>query len=142
MNSLQNSREIFVLRSVTIIAMFSPGFQPAATKAYLLIFYAYSAFIHTNVAWNLECIGRVFVTTKFLYWHHDEERETGQSGEGNFASLLTTTLKALKQSYPNHTIHWLHGRLWLRPMRVQAGPIPELDSVFVPSPDSPGARGR
>ena len=62
---------------------------------------------------------------------------SGESGEGNFASLLTTTLKALKLSYPNHTIHWLHGRLWLRPMRVQDGPIPELDSVFVPSPDSP-----
>jgi len=69
-----NSLEIFVLRSVTIIAVFSPGFRPAATKAYLLIFYAYSAFIHTNVAWDLECIGRFFVTTKFLHWHHDEER--------------------------------------------------------------------
>ena len=55
--------------------------------------------------------------------------------------MLATTLKSLKQSFPNHTIHWLHGPLWLRPMRVQDGPIPELDSVFVPSPDSPGMQG-
>ena len=78
-----------------------------------------------------------------IYWRRGLRQgrpmlRPGQSGEGNFASLLTTTLKTQKLSYPNHTIHWLHDPFWLRPMRVQAGPIPELDSMFVPSPDSPG----
>ena len=67
--------EIIILRSVTAIPMFSFGFQPAAIQAYLLVLYVYSAFIHANVGWNLEGIGRFLVTPRFHHWHHGEERE-------------------------------------------------------------------
>ena len=67
--------EIVVLRGVTAIPIFATGFQPIAIQAYLLIVYVYSAFIHANVGWNLEGIGRFFVTPRFHHWHHGVERE-------------------------------------------------------------------
>jgi sterol desaturase/sphingolipid hydroxylase (fatty acid hydroxylase superfamily) len=67
--------EIIILRSLTAIPMFSFGFHPAAIQAYLLILYVYSAFIHANVGWNLERVGRYLVTPRFHHWHHGIERE-------------------------------------------------------------------
>jgi sterol desaturase/sphingolipid hydroxylase (fatty acid hydroxylase superfamily) len=67
--------EIIVLRGVTAIPMFTLGFEAAAIQGYLLIVYFYSAFIHANIGWNLESIGRFFATPRFHHWHHGEERE-------------------------------------------------------------------
>ena len=67
--------EIIVLRGFTAIPIFATGFQPAAIQTYLLIVYVYSAFIHANVGWNLEGLGRILVTPRFHHWHHGIERE-------------------------------------------------------------------
>lgn len=66
--------EIVVLRGVTAIPMFTLGFEGVAIQIYLLIVYFYSAFIHANIGWNLERIGRYMVTPRFHHWHHGEER--------------------------------------------------------------------
>ncbi len=67
--------EIIVLRSTTAIPMFSCGFDPNAIQAYLLIVYIYSAFIHSNVGWDLSRVERFVVTPRFHHWHHGSEKE-------------------------------------------------------------------
>lgn len=66
--------EIIVLRGLTAIPMFTLGFEASAIQAYLLIVYVYSAFIHANVGWNLDRIGRFVATPRFHHWHHGAER--------------------------------------------------------------------
>ena len=67
--------EIIVLRGLTAVPMFTLGFEPSAIQAYILIVYFYSAFIHANIRWNLEGIGRFLATPRFHHWHHGFERE-------------------------------------------------------------------
>ncbi len=67
--------EIIVLRGLTAVPMFTLGFAPAAIQTYLLIVYFYSAFIHANIGWNLQWLGRFLATPRFHHWHHGIERE-------------------------------------------------------------------
>jgi sterol desaturase/sphingolipid hydroxylase (fatty acid hydroxylase superfamily) len=67
--------EIIILRGVTAIPMFTLGFEAFAIQGYLLVVYFYSAFIHANVGWKLEGIGRFLATPRYHHWHHGVERE-------------------------------------------------------------------
>ena len=67
--------EIVALRSMTAIPMFTMGFDPNAIQTYLFIVYIYSAFIHSNVGWDLSRVERFFVTPRFHHWHHGSEKE-------------------------------------------------------------------
>jgi sterol desaturase/sphingolipid hydroxylase (fatty acid hydroxylase superfamily) len=67
--------EIVVLRGTTVIPMFVLGFNDAAMHAYILLVYVHSTLVHANLGWNLEWLGRVFVTPRFHHWHHGVERE-------------------------------------------------------------------
>lgn len=67
--------EIIVLRAMTAIPMFTMGFDPNAIQAYIFTVYVYSAFIHSNVGWDLSRIERFLVTPRFHHWHHGSEKE-------------------------------------------------------------------
>jgi sterol desaturase/sphingolipid hydroxylase (fatty acid hydroxylase superfamily) len=67
--------EIIILRSTTAIPMFTMGFDPNAIQTYILIVYVYSAFIHSNVGWDLSRVERFLVTPRFHHWHHGSEKE-------------------------------------------------------------------
>ncbi len=67
--------EIIVLRSLTAIPMFALGFDLSAIQVYLLIVYVYSAFIHSNIGWQLGWIEKFIVVPRFHHWHHGIEKE-------------------------------------------------------------------
>ena len=67
--------EIIVLRAVTVIPMYTLGFRDTALYMYVLLVYVHSTFIHSNVGWNFNWIGKFLVTPRFHHWHHGEERE-------------------------------------------------------------------
>ena len=67
--------EIIILRGLTVIPMLVLGFRDVAVHAYILMVYVHSAFVHANVGWNLEWLGRFLVTPRFHHWHHGIERE-------------------------------------------------------------------
>ena len=67
--------EIVILRATTVIPMLVLGFRDVAVHAYILMVYVHSAFVHANVGWNLEWLGRFLVTPRFHHWHHGIERE-------------------------------------------------------------------
>lgn len=67
--------EIVILRSTTAIPMFTMGFDPNAIQTYILLVYVYSAFIHSNVGWDMSKIERFLVTPRFHHWHHGSEQE-------------------------------------------------------------------
>ncbi len=67
--------EIIVLRSTTAIPMFTLGFDPNAIQAYIFTVYVYSAFIHSNVGWDMSRIERFVVTPRFHHWHHGSQKE-------------------------------------------------------------------
>jgi sterol desaturase/sphingolipid hydroxylase (fatty acid hydroxylase superfamily) len=67
--------EIIVLRGTTVIPMFILGYSQTALHAYLLIVYLHSTFIHANVGWNFDHIGKYVVTPRFHHWHHGIDRE-------------------------------------------------------------------
>jgi sterol desaturase/sphingolipid hydroxylase (fatty acid hydroxylase superfamily) len=67
--------EVFALRGVTAIPMLTLGFDPAAVQTYVLCLYFFSAFVHSNIGWNLDAIEKFFVTPRFHHWHHGVEKE-------------------------------------------------------------------
>lgn len=67
--------EILVLRGTTVIPMYILGFSPLALQAYILIVYVHSTFIHANVGWNFDHLGRFLVIPRFHHWHHGIEKE-------------------------------------------------------------------
>ena len=67
--------EIVILRATTSIPMFTLGFQQGPLQAYLLFLYVHSTFIHANLHWDFNWVGRFFVTPRFHHWHHGIERE-------------------------------------------------------------------
>ena len=67
--------EVIVLRALTATPMFTLGFDASALQTYILIVYIYSAFIHANIGWSFERVGRFIVTPRFHHWHHGIEKE-------------------------------------------------------------------
>jgi sterol desaturase/sphingolipid hydroxylase (fatty acid hydroxylase superfamily) len=67
--------EIIVLRGLTVIPMVILGFAPVAMHAYILLVYVHSTFLHANVGWNFDRLGRFFATPRFHHWHHGIEKE-------------------------------------------------------------------
>jgi sterol desaturase/sphingolipid hydroxylase (fatty acid hydroxylase superfamily) len=67
--------EIIVLRGTTVIPMFILGYSQAALHVYILLVYVHSTFIHSNVGWNFDRIGKYLVTPRFHHWHHGIDRE-------------------------------------------------------------------
>ena len=67
--------EIVCLRGFTVIPMYILGFDQSALYAYLLIVYVYSAYIHSNVRFDIEWLKPFIVTPRFHHWHHGLERE-------------------------------------------------------------------
>jgi sterol desaturase/sphingolipid hydroxylase (fatty acid hydroxylase superfamily) len=67
--------EIIILRGATVIPMYVLGFRDIAMHAYILTVYVHSAFVHANVGWRLDWLGRFLVTPRFHHWHHGVERE-------------------------------------------------------------------
>lgn len=67
--------EIVCLRGFTVIPMYVLGFAPPALYAYLLIVYVYSAYIHSNVRFDVEWLKPIVVTPRFHHWHHGLEKE-------------------------------------------------------------------
>jgi len=67
--------EILVLRGTTVIPMTVLGFGATAMHIYILLVYVHSTFIHANVRWNFDRLGRFLVTPRFHHWHHGIERE-------------------------------------------------------------------
>lgn len=67
--------EIVVLRGTTVIPMYILGFTPLALQAYILIVYVHSTFVHANIGWNFDHLGRFLVIPRFHHWHHGIEKE-------------------------------------------------------------------
>lgn len=67
--------EIVVLRGTTIIPMYVLGFSTLALQVYILLVYVHSTFIHANVGWNFDRLGRFLVIPRFHHWHHGIETE-------------------------------------------------------------------
>ncbi len=106
--------EIVVLRSLTAIPMMSFGFDPNAIQTYLFIVYVYSAFIHSNVGWDLSPVERFVVTPRFHHWHHGSQDE------------------AIDVNYAIHfpLLDWLFGthltadKRWPEQYGIAGGPMP------------------
>ena len=58
--------EVFALRGFTAVPMLSFGFDPAAVQTYVLALFFFSAFVHSNVGWNLDAIEKFFVSAPSL----------------------------------------------------------------------------
>ncbi len=67
--------EIITLRGLTVIPMYVLGFTPTALYAYILLVYIHSTFVHANLGWNFDWLGRFLVTPRFHHWHHGIEKE-------------------------------------------------------------------
>ena len=67
--------EIIVLRGMTVIPMYILGFGAMALHIYILLVYLHSTFVHANVGWNFDHLGRFLVTPRFHHWHHGIEKE-------------------------------------------------------------------
>lgn len=67
--------EIIALRGTTVIPMYVLGFTDTALHAYILVVYVHSSFVHANVGWNFDWLGRFLVTPRFHHWHHGIEKE-------------------------------------------------------------------
>lgn len=67
--------EIVALRGTTVIPMCVLGFTPLALQAYILLFYVHSTFVHANIGWNFDRLGRFLVIPRFHHWHHGIEKE-------------------------------------------------------------------
>jgi sterol desaturase/sphingolipid hydroxylase (fatty acid hydroxylase superfamily) len=67
--------EIIILRGTTVIPMTILGFAPLALHAYILLVYVHSTFVHANLGWNFDHLGRFLVTPRFHHWHHGVEAE-------------------------------------------------------------------
>ncbi len=67
--------EIIVLRGLTVIPMFVLGFSELSMHAYILMVYVHSTFVHANLGWNFDWLGRFLVTPRFHHWHHGIEKE-------------------------------------------------------------------
>ena len=64
-----------LLRGTTVIPMIVLGFAGVAMHAYILLEYVHSTFLHANIGWNFDWLGRVFATPRFHHWHHGIEKE-------------------------------------------------------------------
>ena len=67
--------EIIGLRAVTIIPMFTLGFNQESLSVYILIVLVYASYIHSNVKFDIEWLKPVIVTPRFHHWHHGIEKE-------------------------------------------------------------------
>ena len=67
--------EIVILRGTTIIPMYLLGFANPALYAYVLLVYVHSTFVHANVGWNFDRVGKFMVTPRYHHWHHGIEKE-------------------------------------------------------------------
>jgi sterol desaturase/sphingolipid hydroxylase (fatty acid hydroxylase superfamily) len=67
--------EIVILRGTTVIPMYILGFGAPALYAYVFLVYVHSTFLHANVGWNFDRIGRFLATPRFHHWHHGIEKE-------------------------------------------------------------------
>lgn len=67
--------EILILRGVTVIPMYVLGFSAGAMYAYIFIVFVHSKFVHANLGWNFDWLGRFLVTPRFHHWHHGIEKE-------------------------------------------------------------------
>ena len=67
--------EIICLRALTVIPMFSLGYQELAIQIYLVIVYVYATYIHANVRFDIEWLKPLIVTPRFHHWHHGVEKE-------------------------------------------------------------------
>ncbi len=67
--------EIIGLRAMTIIPMFTLGFNQQSLSVYILIVLIYASYIHSNVRFNIEWLKPLLVTPRFHHWHHGIEKE-------------------------------------------------------------------
>jgi len=67
--------EIIALRGSTVIPMFILGYSQGAMHAYILLVYLQSTFVHANLGWNFDRIGKFIVTPRFHHWHHGLDQE-------------------------------------------------------------------
>ena len=67
--------EIIVLRGCTAIPMFIFGLSQGAMHAYILLVYLQSTFVHANIGWQFNRIGKFIVTPRFHHWHHGIDAE-------------------------------------------------------------------
>jgi sterol desaturase/sphingolipid hydroxylase (fatty acid hydroxylase superfamily) len=67
--------EIIVLRGCTVIPMFIFGYSQGAMHAYILLVYLQSTFVHANIGWQFNRIGKFIVTPRFHHWHHGIDAE-------------------------------------------------------------------
>jgi sterol desaturase/sphingolipid hydroxylase (fatty acid hydroxylase superfamily) len=67
--------EIIVLRGCTVIPMFILGYSQGAMHAYILLVYLQSTFVHANLGWQFNRIGKFIVTPRFHHWHHGIDTE-------------------------------------------------------------------
>jgi sterol desaturase/sphingolipid hydroxylase (fatty acid hydroxylase superfamily) len=67
--------EIIILRGTTVIPMLLLGYTQTAIQCYILVVYVLSTFIHSNVGWNFNWLGKFFVTPRFHHWHHGMDKE-------------------------------------------------------------------
>ena len=67
--------EILVLRGTTVIPMYILGFGETALYAYVFLVYVHSTFLHANIGWNFDWLGRFLATPRFHHWHHGIDAE-------------------------------------------------------------------
>lgn len=67
--------EIVGLRALTIIPMFTLGFNQESLSLYILIVLVYASYIHSNVRFDIEWLKPFIVTPRFHHWHHGIEKE-------------------------------------------------------------------
>jgi sterol desaturase/sphingolipid hydroxylase (fatty acid hydroxylase superfamily) len=106
--------EVLLLRGCTAIPMYSLGYSPTVLNIYLLLVYLQSSFVHANVGWNLEWLGRVLVTPRFHHWHHGIEKE---AIDVNFSIHFPLLDKLFG------TLHWPKDR-WPSGYGIGGHPVP------------------
>ena len=107
--------EIVILRGTTVIPMTILGFQQGPIQAYILMVYVHSTLVHANVRWNLDWLGRFFVTPRFHHWHHGVEKE---AIDVNFAIHFPVLDRLFG------TLYWPKGQ-WPAGYGVGGHPVPQ-----------------
>lgn len=116
--------EIVILRGSTVIPMFVLGYSELAMHSYILLVYVHSTFVHANLGWNFDHIGKFLVTPRFHHWHHGIEKE---AIDVNFA-IHFPLLDRLFGTY------YLPKGQWPTGYGIQGHPVPRsyLQQFFYP----------
>lgn len=77
----------FMVRSVTLIPVFSLGFDTATYVIFATLYHWHAMILHANIKWRFGWLERIIATPCFHHWHHSKHDDTGHNFAGQLAII-------------------------------------------------------